>query len=145
LPSFSADFLRFIKQEMQVFLNRKAKYWALALLIAVQTVRSSAFAQATGGAPQGGPAQTMSFFLPLILVFGIFYLLIIRPQQKQAKQQQAMLQAIKKGDQVVTVGGILGRVTGVADNILTVEIADNVRVKMERSGIQSVKSDEKGE
>jgi len=130
---------------MQVFLSRKAKYWALALLIAVQTVRSSAFAQATGGTPQGGPAQTMSFFLPLILVFGIFYLLIIRPQQKQAKQQQAMLQAIKKGDQVVTVGGILGRVTGVADNILTVEIADNVRVKMERSGIQSVKSDEKGE
>ena len=128
-----------------MFLSRKAKYWALALLIAVQTVRSSAFAQATGGTPQGGPAQTMSFFLPLILVFGIFYLLIIRPQQKQAKQQQAMLQAIKKGDQVVTVGGILGRVTGVADNILTVEIADNVRVKMERSGIQSVKSDEKGE
>lgn len=98
----------------------------------------SALAQ---GAPAGqaqGPAQTFSFFLPLLAVFGIFYFLIIRPQQKQAKQRQAMIAAVKKGDQVVTVGGIHGRITGVTDAILTVEIADNVKVKVDRASIQGV-------
>ncbi len=127
-------------------LSRKAKYWGLALLIGIQTVRSSAFAQAQGGAAQqSGPAQTFSFFLPLLLVFGIFYFLIIRPQQKQAKQHQEMLKNVNKGNQVVTVGGIYGKVVGVADDILTVEIADNVKIKVDRSGIQSVKSEGKGE
>ncbi len=129
-----------------MFLSRKAKYWALALLIGIQSVRSSAFAQAQGGAAQeGGPAQTFSFFLPLLLVFGIFYFLIIRPQQKQAKKHQEMLKSIEKGQQVVTVGGIHGKVVGVADNILTLEIADNVKIKVERSGVQALKGELKGE
>jgi preprotein translocase subunit YajC len=84
--------------------------------------------------------QGFGMFLPLILIFAIFYLLIVRPQQKQAKQRQKMISDLKKGDEVVTVGGILARVVGVADNILTVEIADNCKVKMERSGIQSLKA-----
>lgn len=129
-----------------MLLSRKAKYWALAILIGIQTVRSSAFAQAQSGAAQeGGPAQTFSFFLPLLLVFGIFYFLIIRPQQKQAKQHQAMLKNIEKGNQVVTVGGIHGKVVGVAENILTLEIADNVKIKVERSGVQSLKGEAKSE
>ncbi len=81
----------------------------------------------------------------MLLVFGIFYFLIIRPQQKQAKQHQEMLKNVNKGNQVVTVGGIYGKVVGVADDILTVEIADNVKIKVDRSGIQSVKSEGKGE
>ncbi|KAB2839205.1 preprotein translocase subunit YajC, partial [bacterium] len=82
---------------------------------------------------------------PLLLVFGIFYFLIIRPQQKQAKKHQEMLKGIEKGNQVVTVGGIHGKVVGVADNILTLEIADNVKIKVERSGVQALKSESKVE
>lgn len=124
-----------------MFLSRKAKCWALALVIAVQTVRSQAFAQAQGAAaPQGGLGQSFSFFMPLVLVFGIFYFLIIRPQQKNAKKQQEMLKAIEKGDQVITVGGIHGKVVGVTEGILTLEIADNVKVKVERSSVQNVKT-----
>jgi len=129
-----------------VFLSRKGTCWALALVIGIQTIRSSAFAQAQGAAaPQGGMGQSFSFFMPLVLVFGIFYFLIIRPQQKQAKKQQEMLKAVEKGDQVITVGGIHGKVVGTADSILTLEIADNVKVKIERSSVQSVKSAGKAE
>ncbi len=100
---------------------------------------STAWAQADAGKAQG-PGQTFSFFLPLIIVFAIFYLLILRPQQKQAKQRQAMISAVKKGDAVVTTGGIHGKVTGVTDSILTVEIADNCKVKLERSAVQLVQA-----
>ncbi|HCU25930.1 MAG TPA: preprotein translocase subunit YajC [Deltaproteobacteria bacterium] len=89
--------------------------------------------------------QQFSFFLPLLIVFGIFYFLILRPQQKQAKKHAEMLKAVTKGDQVVTTGGIHGKIVGVADNILTLEIADNIKIKIERSGIQGLKSTEKGE
>lgn len=107
---------------------------------------SSAWAQAAPAGQAQGPAQTFSFFLPLILVFAIFYFLIIRPQQKQAKQRQAMVAAAKKGDQVILMGGIHGRVTGVTDTVLTVEIADNCKVKVERASIQAVTpSKENGE
>jgi preprotein translocase subunit YajC len=129
-----------------VFLSRKAKYWVLALIIGIQTVRSSAFAQAQGAAaPQGGLGQSFSFFMPLLLVFAIFYFLIIRPQQKQAKKQQEMLKAIEKGDQVITVGGIHGKVVGTTDTVLTLEIADNVKVKVERASVQSTKTAGKAE
>ena len=129
-----------------MFLSRKTTYWGLALALGIQTVRSSAFAQAQGGAtPQGGIGQSVSFFFPLILVFAIFYFLIIRPQQKQAKKQQEMIKAIEKGDQIITVGGIHGRVVGTADTVLTLEIADNVKIKVERSSVQTVKSAGKGE
>lgn len=100
-----------------------------------------AWAQDQGG---GGASPTQGFgmFLPLILIFVIFYFLIIRPQQKQAKTRKAMISAVEKGNEVITVGGLHGRITGVADNILTLEIADSCKVKIERSGIQSVKGKE---
>lgn len=90
-----------------------------------------------GGKPTAG--QGLGMFLPLILIFVIFYLLIVRPQQKQAKKRQEMIKAIQKGDQVVTTGGIHGRVVGVTEGILTLEIADNCKVKIDRNGIQTVK------
>lgn len=88
------------------------------------------------------PAQGGGFqmFLPMILVFVIFYFLLIRPQSKQRKEHQKLIQNIKKGDEVVTASGIHGKITGVADNILTLEIADNVRIKMEKSQVATVKS-----
>lgn len=89
---------------------------------------SPAFAQSAGGAPGFGFEQ----MLPLVLVFAIFYFLLIRPQQKRAKEHKAMLSGIKRGDRVVTGGGIVGTVTKTVDNELTVEIAENIRVKVTR-------------
>ena len=76
---------------------------------------------------------------PLVLIFVVFYFLLIRPQQKKQKDQEAMLKAITKGDDVVTAGGLHGKVTGVTDDVLTVEIAnvkgERVRVKVDRKNI----------
>ncbi len=92
--------------------------------------------------PGGGPASGsggggLGFFLPLIAIFLIFYALIIRPQQKQQKEQKKMVAAIKKGDHIVTTGGIHGRVTGVTDDLLTLEVADRVRIKLNKSNVGS--------
>lgn len=92
---------------------------------------SPAFAQSAGGAPGFGFEQMM----PLVLVFVIFYFLLIRPQQKRAKEHKAMLSGIKRGDRIVTGGGIVGTVTKTVDNELTVEIAENLRVKVTRETV----------
>ena len=95
---------------------------------------SPAYAQAAGGAGGGFEA-----FLPLILIFIVFYFLLIRPQQKKMKEQKAMLGAIRRGDKVVTGGGIIGTVTRVVDdNELSVEIAKGVRVKVQRGTISGI-------
>jgi preprotein translocase subunit YajC len=96
-----------------------------------------AYAQAAGGAPAGfGLTQ----FLPLILIMGIMYFLLIRPQQKRLKEQQASLNAIRRGDQVVTGGGIIGKVTKVMDDgkELEVEIAQGLKVRVVKSTISQV-------
>jgi preprotein translocase subunit YajC len=79
-------------------------------------------------------------FLPMVLVFVIFYFLMIRPQQKQRKKQQEMVNNLKKGDEVVTSAGIHARVHGIADSIVTLEIADNVRIKMDKQQVATVKT-----
>ena len=94
------------------------------------------FAQA---APQGG-GSPLSFWLMMGALFLVMYAIIIHPQRKQQKEQQKMLSALEKGDNVVTSGGIHGRITGVADDILTVEIANNVRVKMNKSAVSALQS-----
>jgi preprotein translocase subunit YajC len=87
-------------------------------------------AYAMGSQPgAGGGSQWMSF-LPIILIFAVFYFLLIRPQQKRAKDHRALLTSLKVGDQVLTSGGIYGRVTGLRDDVLTLEISDKVRVKV---------------
>ena len=94
-----------------------------------------AYAQAAGGGFGGGLAGMM----PLILIFGIMYFLMIRPQQKKIKQHQAMVAALRKGDQVVTAGGLIGKVTKVgADNDVEVEIATGVKVKVVQHTISQV-------
>ena len=88
-----------------------------------------AFAQGAGAA--GAGSLFGSFLIPMVLVFGIMYLLIIRPQQKQVKAHKALIAALRRGDQVVTQGGIVGKVTKVGeDNMIEVEIADGVKVKV---------------
>ena len=96
-----------------------------------------AFAQAAGGA---GPGAAFAQFIPLILIFAIKYFLMIRPQQKRVKQHRAMVEALKKGDHVITQGGILGKVTSVRDDELEVEIAQGVKVRIVRSTVSQVLS-----
>jgi preprotein translocase subunit YajC len=101
---------------------------------------SPAFAQTSGA----GGGDILGLFFPLILVFGIFYLLVFRPQQKRMKDHQAMINAVKRGDTVVTSGGIIGKVVRVAaDGELRVEIADGVQVRVVKGTISEVRG--KGE
>jgi preprotein translocase subunit YajC len=92
------------------------------------------------GAPGGGGSQGSQImsFLPIIFIFVIFYFLLIRPQQKRSKEHRNLLSNIKEGDQVLTSGGIYGRITGIKDDKITVEISDKVRVKVNRGNIAGV-------
>jgi preprotein translocase subunit YajC len=99
-----------------------------------------AYAQAAPGI--GGPGQMLSF-LPLILIFVVFYFLLIRPQQKKAKQHQEMLGKLKKNDEVMTSGGIYGKVVSLADHVVTLEVAPNVRIRVNRPQISAVITNEK--
>ncbi len=81
-------------------------------------------------------------FLPIILIFVIFYFLLIRPQQQHQKRRKEMLENLKKGDRVVTVGGIYGMLKEVREDTLVVRIADNVNVKMARQGVDRVLTEE---
>jgi preprotein translocase subunit YajC len=94
----------------------------------------SAWAQAAGG-PQ---PNTLMQLLPLILIFVVFYFLLIRPQAKRAKEHKAMVAALATGDEVVTSGGILGKVTEAGEQFLTVEVAEGVRVKVQRHTVSTV-------
>jgi preprotein translocase subunit YajC len=95
---------------------------------------SSASAQAAGGAQPNAFMQ----LLPLVLIFVVFYFLLIRPQAKRAKEHKAMVAALGVGDEVATAGGILGKVTETGDQFLTVEVAEGVRVKIQRHTVTSV-------
>ena len=95
----------------------------------------------TGIAYAAGPAAGgmggFASFLPLVLIFVVFYFLLIRPQQKQAKQHRQFLDDLKSGNKVVTKGGLYGTITGLTDTVVTLEIAQDVRVKVTRDAIGS--------
>jgi preprotein translocase subunit YajC len=88
-------------------------------------------------APAQQPDPLMSF-LPLILIFVVFYFLLIRPQMKRAKEQRKMIEALQKGDEVVTSGGMLGKVTKVGDQYVSLEIADGVVTHVQKSTVQTL-------
>lgn len=96
---------------------------------------SEAFAQAA--APAQAAPDLMSL-LPLIGIFAVFYLLLIRPQTKRAKEQKLMIEALQKGDEVTTTGGELGRVVKVSGNYVMLQIAENVQVIMQKTAIQTL-------
>lgn len=107
-----------------------------------------AYAQAAGGAGGFGGLGGLESLLPLVLIFVVFYFLLIRPQQKKQKQHREMLGALRRGDRVVTAGGIIGQVIRVVnDGEVVVEIADGVRIRQVRSMITDVlaKTEPKGE
>jgi len=89
---------------------------------------------------QDGSAGQPSFFglLPLILIFVVFYFLLIRPQMKRAKEHRTLVDGLSKGDEVVTSGGLLGRITEVGESFVTLELADNLRVKLQKHAVVSV-------
>ena len=101
---------------------------------------SPAYAQSTGAAATSGGIASLISFLPLVLIFVVFYFLMIRPQQARLKTQQAAIAAVKKGDSVVTAGGVIGKVTKVEDQYVEVEIAPNTRIRVVKATLSDVTS-----
>ena len=95
---------------------------------------SQAWAQSAGGA-QGGGIESM---LLIVLMFGVLYFLMIRPQMKRAKEQRAMVDALQKGDEVIGAGGVLGRITKLNENYVYLEVAPGVEIQMQRGAVQMV-------
>ncbi len=93
----------------------------------------SPVAPAVGQQPGG-----MMALVPFVLMFGVMYFLVLRPQQKKMKEQQEMIAALKQGDEIVTASGLLGKITGLTEKVVTVEIAQDVRVKMLKSQVSQV-------
>ena len=89
-------------------------------------------------AAQTAPAGDLLSFFPMIIIFVLFYFMLIRPQMKQAKQQKAMIEALKTGDEVATTGGVLGKVTKVGDNFVSVEIANNTVINVQKHAVQTL-------
>jgi preprotein translocase subunit YajC len=84
------------------------------------------------------PAGDLLSFFPMIIIFVLFYFMLIRPQMKAAKQQKAMIDALKAGDEVATVGGVIGKVTKVGDNFVSVEIANNTVINVQKHAVQTL-------
>ena len=102
-------------------------------------MESVAWAQGTNG---GSGTGTILSLVPFVLIFVIFYFLLILPQQKKQKQQRAMLEAIKKGDKVITASGMWGTVTNLGKHTVTLQIADNTKIKLQREHIARLRGDE---
>lgn len=84
------------------------------------------------------PPSVLGSFLPMILIIGVFYFFLIRPQMKRAKEHRNLVSGLSKGDEIVTNGGLLGRVTEVGESFVTVELADNLQVKLQKHAVASV-------
>lgn len=97
---------------------------------------SNAYAQAA--APAQGVSGSLTSFLPIILMFVVLYFLMIRPQMKRQKEQQAMMAALAKGDEVITVGGVLGKVTKVTEVYVTLEVAANMEIVVQKSAVTTL-------
>lgn len=104
----------------------------------------TAFAQAPGSSGQAAPDPTTQLLmnvLPFVLIIGVFYFLMIRPQQKRQKETKKMLEAMKKGDKVLTSSGIHGTISEIQDNIVVLQVAENTRIRFEKVAITNVLKD----
>ncbi|WP_093129059.1 MULTISPECIES: preprotein translocase subunit YajC [unclassified Variovorax] len=100
---------------------------------------SSAFAQTAPAAAGGGDMlSSLGSMLPLVLMFVVLYFVMIRPQMKRQKESRAMIEALAKGDEVATAGGVLGKITSISDQYLGLEIANGVEIKVQRSAVVQV-------
>jgi preprotein translocase subunit YajC len=102
-----------------------------------------AYAMSGGGG--GGADAFTGFVVPLIIVMGIFYFILIRPQLKRQRQHQNMLGSLQKGDKIITTGGIHGLVVGVKDDVLVVKISENTKIELSKSAVAGVKGRDEGE
>ena len=105
-------------------------------------MESLAWAEGTGGTAAGGGAGGFLSLIPFLLIFVIFYFLLIRPQQQKQKQQQTLLDAVKKGDKVVTTSGIWGTITNLGKDTVTLQIADNTKIKMQRENVSRLRTED---
>lgn len=103
---------------------------------------STAYAMGQAGG-QGGQAGGIAGFLPIIILFAIFYFLLIRPQQKKAKEHKAMISNLQKGNRIVSSGGIYGTITSIDDTTIGLEIAEKVKIKISRGNVAAVIADDK--
>lgn len=99
---------------------------------------SNAYAQSAAPAADAGLMGNLTTFMPLVLMFVVMYFLMIRPQQKRAKEQKSMMEALTKGDEVITAGGILGKVVKVNDTYVTVEIAANTEIVVQKNSVTTL-------
>ncbi|MBZ0224385.1 MAG: preprotein translocase subunit YajC [Comamonas sp.] len=99
---------------------------------------SSAYAQTAPAAGGGDLMSSLGGMLPLVLMFVVLYFIMIRPQMKKQKEHRAMIEALAKGDEVATAGGVLGKVTRINESILHVEVAEGVEVQVQRSAVSQV-------
>ena len=99
---------------------------------------SSAFAQTTPAAAEGGLMGSLTGMLPLVLMFVVLYFIMIRPQMKRQKEHRAMIDALAKGDEVVTSGGLLGKVARLGEGFVHLEVAEGVEVQIQRSAVAQV-------
>jgi preprotein translocase subunit YajC len=104
---------------------------------------SVAYAMGTAGEGGGQAGGGLAAFAPLLLMLVVFYFLLIRPQQKKQKEHRAMLDNLQRGDVIVTTGGLQGKITGLTDTVITLEIADKIRIKVQRGYVAAILS--KGE
>jgi preprotein translocase subunit YajC len=108
----------------------------LALILELSNVFiSSAYAQT---AQAGGPESMLMSVLPLILMFGVLYFIMIRPQMKRQKEHKAMIEAVAKGDEIVTAGGVLGKITKIGEQYLSIELSPGVEAQIQRSAVAQV-------
>jgi preprotein translocase subunit YajC len=102
---------------------------------------SAALAQDAAPAAVGGPPAALMGYVPFIMIFGVFYFLVIRPQQKKYEEQNKMIKALQRGDRIVFSGGIHGKIAKLeGDDLLMVEIADGVQIKLDRSNVQGLEA-----
>ncbi|HTL10938.1 MAG TPA: preprotein translocase subunit YajC [Bdellovibrionota bacterium] len=105
---------------------------------ATQTAPAPAQGATAGQAGTPGQPGALGMLMPFALVFGVMYLFMLRPQQKRMKEHKQLLEALKKGDDVVTSSGFLGKVHGITDKVVTLELSDNVRVKLLKSQVSQI-------
>ena len=85
--------------------------------------------------PQGGKSSQTSFFLMMIMIFVVFYFFMIRPQMRKQKELKNFREALKKGDRIITTGGIYGKINNISDNIVTIDVGNNVLIKIDKSAV----------
>lgn len=107
----------------------------------MNTILSAAMALALQGS-QGGPLQVLGGLVPMLLIFVIFYVVLMLPMQRQRKALRQMIENLKKGDRVITSGGLYGEVTAVEEGVVLLRIADNVRVRVAKSAISGLETPE---